>query len=100
VPEPLLVEVEIAIVKLKSYKSLSTDHFPAELIKAGGEKLCSELHKLFVLYGIRNNCHGTGGSVLFCQFIKGVIRLIVIIIEDSPSYQLPTKYYPTFFWPG
>jgi len=24
----------------------------------------------------------------------------VIIIEESPSYQLPTKFYPTFFWPG
>jgi hypothetical protein len=29
-----------------------------------------------------------------------VIRLIVIIIEESSSYQLPTKFYPTFFWPG
>jgi hypothetical protein len=27
-------------------------------------------------------------------------RLIVIIIEVSPSYQLPTKFYPKFFWPG
>jgi hypothetical protein len=27
-----------------------------------------------------------------------VIRLTVIIVEDSPSYQLPTKCYPTFFW--
>jgi len=22
------------------------------------------------------------------------------IIEESPSYQLPTKFYRTFFWPG
>jgi hypothetical protein len=22
------------------------------------------------------------------------------IIKDSPSYQLPAKLYPTFFWPG
>jgi hypothetical protein len=27
-----------------------------------------------------------------------VIRLI--IIKESPSYQLPTKFYATFFWPG
>jgi hypothetical protein len=32
VPEPSLVKVEIAIGKLKSYKSLSTDQIPAELI--------------------------------------------------------------------
>jgi hypothetical protein len=46
VPEPSLVEVEIAIGKLKSYKCLDTDQIPAELIKAGGETLYSEMHKL------------------------------------------------------
>jgi hypothetical protein len=37
-PEPSLVEVEIAVVKLKSYKSPSTDHIPTET--------CSEIHRL------------------------------------------------------
>jgi hypothetical protein len=46
VPEPSLVEVEIAIGKLKSYKSPGTDNIPAELIKAGGESLYSEIHRL------------------------------------------------------
>jgi hypothetical protein len=46
VPELSLVEVEIAIRKLKSYKSPGTDQIPAKLIKAGGEILCSEIHKL------------------------------------------------------
>jgi len=45
-PEPSLVKVEIALGKLKRYKSPGTDHIPAELIKAGGETLCSEIHKL------------------------------------------------------
>jgi hypothetical protein len=35
VPEPSLVEVEIAIGKLRSYKSPGTDNIPAEMIKAG-----------------------------------------------------------------
>jgi hypothetical protein len=52
VPEPSLVELEIAIGKLKSYKSLGTDQIPAELIKAGGEILYSEIHKL--IYSERN----------------------------------------------
>jgi hypothetical protein len=46
VPEPGLVEVEIAIGKLKSYKSPGTDNIPAELTKAGGETLYSEIHRL------------------------------------------------------
>jgi sorting nexin-29 len=46
VPEPSLVEVEIAIGKLKSYKSPGTDNILAKIIKAGGETLYSEIHKL------------------------------------------------------
>jgi hypothetical protein len=46
VPEPSLVEVETAIGKLKTYKSLGTDQIPAELVKAGGGTLYSEIHKL------------------------------------------------------
>jgi hypothetical protein len=38
--------VEIAIGKLKRYKSLGTGQILAKLIKAGGERLCSEIHKL------------------------------------------------------
>jgi hypothetical protein len=46
VPEPSLVEVEIAIGKLKSYKSPGTEQIPTKLIKAGGETLYSEIHRL------------------------------------------------------
>jgi hypothetical protein len=45
VPEPSLVEMEIAIGKLKSYKSPGTDNIPAELIKAGGETYAG-IHRL------------------------------------------------------
>jgi hypothetical protein len=38
--------VQIAIGKLKSYKSLGTDQILAELIKAGGETLYSEIRRL------------------------------------------------------
>jgi hypothetical protein len=46
VPEPSLMEVEIAIGKLKSYKSSGNDQIPTELTKSGGETLYSEIHKL------------------------------------------------------
>jgi hypothetical protein len=48
VPEPSAFEVEMAIEKLKRYKSPGIDQIPAELIKAGGSKICSEIHKLII----------------------------------------------------
>jgi hypothetical protein len=47
VADPSPLEVEIAISKLKTYKSPSSNQMPAELIQAGGETLQSEIHKLF-----------------------------------------------------
>jgi hypothetical protein len=44
--EPSSSEVEIAIEKLKRYKSPGTDQILAELIQAGGNKLHSEICKL------------------------------------------------------
>jgi hypothetical protein len=38
--------VEIAIEKLKKYKSPGSDQIPAELIQAGGRILLSVIHKL------------------------------------------------------
>jgi hypothetical protein len=46
---------------------------------------------LFILYGIRRNCHSSERNLLLYQFIKRVVRLTVIIIEESPSYELSTK---------
>jgi hypothetical protein len=46
VPEPTATEVEVAVGKLKRYKSPGVDQIPAELIQAGGETSCLEIHKL------------------------------------------------------
>jgi len=44
----LLLEVELAIEKLKSRKSSGIDQILAELIKAGGGTICYDFHKLIV----------------------------------------------------
>jgi hypothetical protein len=49
VPEPSISEVEVAIGKLKRYKSRGADQIPAELIQAGGGALHSEVYKLITL---------------------------------------------------
>jgi hypothetical protein len=46
IPGPRPLVAEIAIAKLKRYKSPGSDQIPAELIQAGGETLMSEIHKL------------------------------------------------------
>jgi hypothetical protein len=49
VPDPDASVVEVAIGKLKSYKSPGVDQIQAEIIQAGGETLLSEIHKLIKL---------------------------------------------------
>jgi hypothetical protein len=46
VPKPSTFDVETAIKKLKRHKSLDIDQIPADLIKAGGKTLHSEIQKL------------------------------------------------------
>jgi hypothetical protein len=46
VPEPSSSEVGMSIGKLKKFKSPGIDQIPAVLIQAGGNTLCSEIHKL------------------------------------------------------
>jgi hypothetical protein len=48
VPEPSAFEFEMAIEKLKRHKSPGIDHIPAELIKAGGRIIRSEIDKLII----------------------------------------------------
>jgi len=48
VPEPSACEIELDIGKLKTHKSPGIDQIPAELIKAGGRKICCPNHKLII----------------------------------------------------
>jgi hypothetical protein len=45
-PNPFAFELEIAIAKLKRYKSPGSDQSLAEMIQAGGKVLCSKIHIL------------------------------------------------------
>ena len=46
VPQPSAFEVEMTVEKIKRHKSHGIDQIPAEMIKAGGRTLRSEIHKL------------------------------------------------------
>jgi hypothetical protein len=45
VPSPSLLEVDLAIAKLKKYKSSGVDQIPAELIQGGDEMFRSVIHR-------------------------------------------------------
>jgi hypothetical protein len=69
IAEPLahvfsFLEVEIAIAKLKKYKSLDSGQILAELIQAGAETLLAVIHKLINSIWIRENCLMSGRSLL------------------------------------
>ena len=49
IPEPSLIEVELAIEKLKRHKATGVDHIPSELIQVGGSKFHNEeFHSLYL----------------------------------------------------
>jgi hypothetical protein len=91
VPGPSHLEVEIAIAKLKKYKSPGSEEILAELIQAGGEISTNSL----ILSEIRKNYLNSGRSLLLYQFTKRVTQLTVIIIVEYHYYQLHTKFYQT-----
>jgi hypothetical protein len=92
VPQPSASEAEVAIGKLKTYKSPSVDHISAEMIHTGWETLGSEIPKLKELLW---NCLTSGKSQLNL-FTKRVIKLTVVNIDAYHCSQLHTKFYPTF----
>jgi hypothetical protein len=47
--QPSASEADVAVGKIKRYKSPGVDQIPAQLIQAGGETLRSEIHKLIKL---------------------------------------------------
>jgi hypothetical protein len=93
VPGPSRFEVEIAIAKLKKYKSPGSDQIPAELIQVGFEMLLSAIHKLISSVSNKKELPGQWKSLLLCQFTKRMIELTVIIIGGYHCYQLHPKCY-------
>jgi hypothetical protein len=98
VPGPSRLEVEIAVSKLKKYKSPGSDEIPAELIQA--KYCCPRPTNSLILFGIRKNYLINGRSLLLYQFTKRVIKLTVIIIVGYHCYQLHTKFYRISFSQG
>jgi hypothetical protein len=100
VPDPSAAEVEIAIVKLKRYKSPGVDQIPAELILAGGGTLCSEIHKLIKLIWNKKELPYQWKESIVVPIHRKGDKIAVVIIKAYHCCQLHTKFYQTFFSEG
>jgi hypothetical protein len=100
VPEPSASEVEVAVGKLKRYKSPGSDQIPAELIQGGGETLRSEIHNFIKLIWNKEELpyqwketnvvptYNKGGKT-DCSNCLGI-----------PLLSISYKFYPKFFTIG
>jgi hypothetical protein len=102
VPEPSDFEVEMAIEKLKRHKSPGIDQIPAELIKAGGRIIQSEIHKLIIsIWNKEELSMEWKESVPLCLFIrmaiKQLVRLIKMCLRETCSRVQVGKHMPEKF---
>jgi hypothetical protein len=93
VPEQSAFEVELAIEKLKRYKSPGTDQIPSEFIKAWGKKIRSDVHNLiYCIWNKKELPEGCRESIMVPVYKKGHKR-IAVIKESGHFSQLLTILY-------
>jgi hypothetical protein len=97
VPDPSPFEVEIAIGKLKRYKSPGSDEILAELIQARSETLRSDIHKLINSIWNKEELPDQWKDFIIAPIYKKDDNLAVVIVVVYHCYQLHTKFYPIFF---
>jgi hypothetical protein len=88
---PIPLEVEIAVVKLKSIDRQVVIKFWQNQFKQEVNYYCLRSINSLILFGIRKNCLISRRRLLLYQFIKRVIKLIVVIIVGYHCYELPLK---------
>jgi hypothetical protein len=98
--EPSASEIQVAIEKLRRYKSPGVAQFPTELIKAGGQILRSEVHTLIKFILKKEELTRQWKLSVMVPIHEKVIKIAAVIIKAYYCYQFHTKIYPTFFCLG
>ena len=81
VEPPTQEEVKKAISELKNGKAAGKDGIPAELLKAGSERLYYAVHQIILKSGRTNKCRTTGWKASYALSIRRAIDWIVATIE-------------------
>jgi hypothetical protein len=100
VPVPSAFEVEMAIEKLKGYKSPGIEQIPAEWFKAGGSKICSEIHKLFNSIWNKEELSEQWKESVIVPIYKKGDKTDCSNYRGNHSCQLHTKFYQISFSQG
>ena len=96
VSQPSTFEVEMTTEKLKRHKSPGNDQMPAELIKAGGRTISSEIYKLINLIWNKEELpEEWKESIILPIYKKGNKTDCSSNYTDISVLQLHTKFYPT-----
>jgi hypothetical protein len=96
-PESSAFEVDMAIEKLKRYRSPGIDQLPAAMIKTD---FSVRSVNYLILFRIKRNCLSSRWSQSLYLFIRRVTKQVVVIITAYHSYQLHTKFYQISFYQG
>jgi hypothetical protein len=91
VPGPSHLEVEIAVAKLKKYKSPGSDEILEELIQARGEIILAAIHKLINPVWNKEELSDQWKESFFCTSSLTILTVINIMVYHC--YQLHTKFY-------
>jgi hypothetical protein len=89
-PNPSAFEDEMTNEKIKRHKAPVIDHIPAEMIKAGGRTIRSEIHKLINFVGNKEEFSEEWKESVIVLFIRRAIKQIVVVIETYHFCQLRT----------
>jgi hypothetical protein len=100
VPESSVFEVKMAIEKLKRHKSPGIDQIPAEVIKAGGWIIWSEIHKLIISIWHKEELPEEWKESVILPIYKKGDKTDCSNYQGILFCQLHTKFYPTFFCQG
>ena len=88
-------EFDMTIEMVQTHKSPCTDKSTLELIIAGSRTIRCEIQQLNSIWNKEESLRN-GRSRSLYQFIRRVIKQIIVIIEGYYFCQLGTKFYPNF----
>jgi hypothetical protein len=84
----------MAIEKLKRHISPGTDQIPAELIKAGGRKIRSEIHEIIIFIWNKEEMPEEGKESIIVSIQKKGDNSDCTNYRGVTICQLGTKFYP------